>query len=211
MTDSIHSATACEIVDVNRKTGVVTHTITTGGVNLNGHDVVQEGIDLSEFTKGGIVLFNHDDMLPAIGKNVGLMHERANNRWVADTEFAKTQFGTELLYLYENRFMRSWSIGFRPVEQEAVKDSKGRIEYIRFPKTMLKEYSAVTLAANVDAVTHAVTDNHIRPATLRLLSSLHQLMPESTRSEADLLGPALTKLKARREELAQWASRHLEE
>ena len=184
-----------DVLSTDRSKMRITHAITTGVLNRNGHRVVQAGGDLTDYRKNPIVLFNHDSDRPGVGKSVGQEFERRHDRWVAETEFAPTQFGHELWTLYAGDYMKAWSIGFQPVPDavEFTKNDRGDITEIIFNKWNLFEYSPVPIPANPDAVNQALRHKIISESTYRLLNLADELAPElaADPSQGLALGAAL--------------------
>lgn len=143
--------------------------ISTEELNRNGHRVMQDGWDFTEYLKNPIVLFGHDDSKPAVGKNVSLAIDGGLLRAV--TEFAPTEFGRELFALYSGGYMRAWSVGFQPTVTEYAKDAKGNISEVVFKHQKLLEYSAVPIPANANAVSMALENKVIGEATFSLLAN----------------------------------------
>lgn len=188
-----------EILGATQSSMTVRHVITTGTLNRNGQKVIQAGGDLSEYRKNPIVLFNHDSSEPAIGRSLGQDFERKLDRWVAETEFAPTEFGRELWALYSGGFMNSWSIGFKPtVDPEYERDKDGELSAIVFPKWALWEYSAVPMPANPDAVNMALREKKISEATHKLLTYAYESTPEEATPEEGFPDSALDKLVSMR-------------
>ena len=63
-----------------------------------------------------------------------------------DLEFAKTELGQEVRYLYENKFLNAFSIGFLPVEM----DEKADVP--TYKRWELLELSSVPIPANAGAL-----------------------------------------------------------
>lgn len=125
--------------------GVYTIFATTDDVDRDGDVVVPGGITNldSYLTNNPVILFGHDYRRPPVGKAVtGRLKDNAVE---LDIEFADTEFGREVKYLYDNGFMNSFSIGFIPQEHKIIGDQWF------WTKWELLEVSAVPVPANAAA------------------------------------------------------------
>jgi len=91
-----------------------------------------------------VILWAHDYSKAPIGKAVG--GKITDNELVLNIEFAETDFGKEVKYLYDNKFMNSFSVGFIPKNWD--RDPDGRLV---FTEVELLETSAVPVPANAQA------------------------------------------------------------
>lgn len=125
--------------------GVYTILATTDDVDRDGDVVVPQGVtNLPKYLKDNpVILFGHDYRRPPVGKAVdGRVTETAVE---LDIEFADTEFGREIKYLYDNGFMSSFSIGFIPKDHKVVGDQW------YWTAWELLEVSAVPVPANAAA------------------------------------------------------------
>ena len=101
--------------------------------------------NLKSFLKDNpVILWAHNYGTPPIGKAVdGKITDEA---LVLNIEFAETEFGKEVKYLYDNGFMNSFSVGFIPKDWERDPDGK-----LVFTDVELLETSAVPVPANAQA------------------------------------------------------------
>ena len=91
-----------------------------------------------------VILWAHNYSVPPIGKAVN--GKISDNMLTLDIEFAETEFGREVKYLYDNGFMSSFSVGFIPKAWD--RDPDGRLV---FTEVELLETSAVPVPANAQA------------------------------------------------------------
>ena len=91
-----------------------------------------------------VILWAHDYSVPPIGKATA--GKIKDNMLTLDIEFADTEFGREVKYLYDNGFMSSFSVGFIPKQWD--RDPDGRLV---FTEVELLETSAVPVPANAQA------------------------------------------------------------
>lgn len=91
-----------------------------------------------------VILWAHDYSVPPIGKATD--GRIKDNMLTLDIEFAETEFGKEVKYLYDNGFMSSFSVGFIPKAWD--RDPDGRLV---FTDVELLETSAVPVPSNAQA------------------------------------------------------------
>lgn len=94
--------------------------------------------------KNPVILWAHDYTKPPVGKAIGGNIDGSGV--YLDIEFADTEMGREVKYLYDNGFMSSFSVGFIPKQWD--RDSDGRVI---FTEAELLETSAVPVPANSNA------------------------------------------------------------
>lgn len=123
----------------------VSSIISTAAVDRMGDVVCQDGWELDNYKLNPVVLINHDYNKLPIGKCIDITVK--DGRLSATTQFAETQMGREVAQLYRGGFMRSFSVGFRPLEWEPLKNGNG----FRYTKNELLEYSCVVVPANQEA------------------------------------------------------------
>jgi HK97 family phage prohead protease len=123
----------------------VSSIVSTASIDRMGDVVCQDGWELDNYRQNPVVLINHDYAKLPVGKCVSI--DVKDGRLMAVTQFADTQMGREVAQLYRGGFMRSFSVGFRPLEWEPLKGSKG----FKYTKNELLEYSCVVVPANQEA------------------------------------------------------------
>lgn len=154
MNNILTRASDFEIRELMPATREIVGVITTNTVDRYGEVVEPNGARLANYRKNPVVLLNHMTWGLPIGKNIWIKPE--GNGLFAKTQFADTAEGFDAFTLYEGGFMKAWSIGFLPMKWE---DGQGNPDQPRrrFTEWELLEYSAVTVPANPDAVTNALT------------------------------------------------------
>src|SRR5215207_3857236 len=132
-------------------------------------DVIDaKGWVLANFKKNPIALFNHSSNFP-IGTWTNVRVE--GKRLVGNLKLAAE--GTsdridEILRLVEQGILRAVSVGFSPIEREALADNSG----ILFKKQELLETSLVSVPANPSAVQLA-RSLHVSDETINLVFGKH--------------------------------------
>ncbi len=91
-----------------------------------------------------VILWAHNYSVPPIAKAIN--GKITDTILSLDIEFAETEFGKEVKYLYDNGFMNSFSVGFIPKAWD--RDPDGRLV---FTEVELLEVSAVPVPSNAQA------------------------------------------------------------
>ena len=132
----------------------LTHLITTAALDRAGDMVVPKGALLDNYRRNPVVPINHDYRIESIvGKALSL--EVSDEGISATTEFRDTPLAREAFALAAEG-LGGWSIGFRPVEYESMRDDQDRHRGFRFSKWELLEYSAVAIPMNPEIVNGVV-------------------------------------------------------
>ncbi len=131
-------------------------TISTGSIDRAQDTVNPEGaVNLKSFPKTGVVLWAHDASLPPIAKPLKAWSEDGKVKSIA--EFTPPDldhplgrgFGSTVYRYFQEKFLKSVSIGFQPLEWEWSEDRDWGID---FGKWELLEFSPVPVPANREAV-----------------------------------------------------------
>ena len=118
---------------------------TTNDVDRDGEVVEPRGVrNMENYLRDNpVILWAHDYSKPPVGRATG--GEVKDDRIELDVEWADTEFGREIKYLFDNGFMSSFSIGFIP------KDHKVMNGTFHWTDWELLEVSAVPVPANAMA------------------------------------------------------------
>lgn len=161
--------------------------MTTDSVDADEEVMLPEGIDLSRFNKNPVVMLCHAMGQPGcfyplpVGRAVWT--RRVKRGVLAGVKFSeKSDMGREVKSLFEENMLRSFSVGFRPLEasgmtrkeaesrpdwQEAYERTKGQVRVHR--KWSLIELSVAPIPSNPDAlVTTYKAKGILVPAWLNL-------------------------------------------
>lgn len=110
------------------------------------------GFELGNYRKNPVVLWAHNYSEPPIAK--ALWVKVVANKLKAKLKFAQTQFAQEIKMLYEEGFLKAWSVGFMPKKWKDGEDGEDvRREYT---KVELLEFSAVPVPCNPMALSEAI-------------------------------------------------------
>lgn len=131
--------------------------ISTAAVDRYGDIVEVSGWDLKSYKANPVVLFGHNSSIPPIGKAIKTWKDGDALRSVA--EFMPqdiSAFAHSIFRMYEEKFLRAVSVGFKPTKYERLKDEEGNETWAyRFLKQELLEFSAVPIPANPEALVAA--------------------------------------------------------
>ncbi len=118
----------------------------TGNEDRDGEKILPTSFKnlKSYLSKNPVILWAHDYRKPPIAKATA--GKITDNGVVLDIEFAETEFAQEVKYLYDKKFLNSFSVGFIPREWE--RDPDGKMVYT---EVELLETSAVPVPANAEA------------------------------------------------------------
>jgi uncharacterized protein len=142
-------------------------------VDRYGDIVRVAGWQTKNYMQNPVFLFGHQSGQPPIGKTVKLTKETSPKpALVQKVQFAtKDQypFADQIFQLYKGGFMRSVSVGFRPLQKpNLIRDEEGNwTGGFEFTSQELLELSAVPIPANTDAVARAISAGILDDATVR--------------------------------------------
>lgn len=157
-----------EVKNINEADKTLTAVVSTKKVDRMGDILEPEGVDVRAFRKNPIVLWAHDKNLPPIAKALWIKPDGKNV--ISKMKFASTEFAQEIFDLYKGGFMRAFSVGFIPIEQEPLdKKNTGVFAPQRYKKWELLEYSAVPVPSNPDALTLAISKGLVKSDSLKKL------------------------------------------
>jgi len=135
--------------------GLMEVTISTKAKDRYGDIVEPRGCIFENFLNNPVVTFAHDYHSIPIGKaeEITIKEEEV----LSKVRFAPEDVNPIAPYVkkaYEQGFMKTWSIGFLPLEKEPILGENGVQTGWRYTKWELLEYSAVPIPANPETGTH---------------------------------------------------------
>jgi len=170
-----------------------TFLVSDESVNSYGSRILTDGLDVTDFLKNPIMLFNHkrsngyykDEILP-IGKWVNLRKE--NGKWLADPEFdLNDEFAAKIAAKVDGGFLNACSVGVNVVEMsedpKMIKPGQTRPTLTR---CKLVEISITDIPSNKNAVALYDADHNlvslsaIGECPIPLLTSLSQSNKSNT-------------------------------
>lgn len=147
-------AVTATVKAVNQQEREILHLVSTPAQDRAGDVVEPGGADVSNYLKNPVVLVDHDYRTEKIIGKATTVEIREDGVW-ARTKFRDTPLGKESFSI-ASEGLGGWSIGFRPIEYEAMKDDKGRTRGFRFGKWEMLEYSLVAIPMNQEVVQGAI-------------------------------------------------------
>ena len=162
-----------------------------------GEIVNVDGWDLDSFVKAPRLLWGHDHQKLPVGKVTKIWIEKtAKPRLMFKAEFQTvTEFGKAVKKLFDQGFLNTFSVGFKPIDSEHDEDVKSGL---RFTKQELLEISVVNVPANPEALTLAYKslekDGLVKEAgkvfgdnTVQLIGEIEHLKDDVTKLKEDMV------------------------
>jgi hypothetical protein len=144
---------------VDQKSMAVTAILSTPAEDTDGDVIESLGIDTKSHARNPVVLWNHQQNLPPVARaelaGIGYTVTKSADGLRGTSVFSsKVAFSSELFALYSDDILRAWSVGvdLRGGETHRRKSSAGR-DGLLIKRCSLREYSAVGIGANSDALT----------------------------------------------------------
>jgi HK97 family phage prohead protease len=161
--------------------------ISTIDIDIDDEIVLTDGMDLTRFEKNPVVLFNHDFNCP-IAKSVVM--QKKDDGLISKTVFGTSSLGEDIWRLVKDGILRTHSIGFIPMkyirpddpefdkvikklqEKHPGRFTDDKIAKLRgiIAKSLLYEYSVVSVPANEDALMMEVSRKSICADTIKHLN-----------------------------------------
>jgi len=141
---------------------------------VRGDVILPNAYDLKRYRKNPVIMWVHDYDIPPLGK--ALWTKTDDEGLLQLVEFAKTQFADEIFYLYTEKFLNAWSIGFRIrgwIERGSDKYNelkkqfkvKGDPDYL-ITSAELYETSACPIGADPDALSLKMESGELKSNAL---------------------------------------------
>jgi HK97 family phage prohead protease len=151
----------------------VVATVSTDSVDRDREVIVPKGINLKNYQDNPVVLYGHMTSMPPVAKSLWI--KTVDDALISKMVFAETEFADDIYRLYKDGFMKAFSIGFQyldgsaPEEKEIVANPSWAKARFVIRKSELYEYSCVSVPANPDALSLAVSKGSIDVAEETLL------------------------------------------
>ena len=132
--------------------------MSNGDLNRLGMKVDPAGWELTNYNANPVLLWNHDDSIPAIGNMKNVRIDGKN--LVGKPEFADQEideFGWSIGQKVEAGILTSGSVGFMTLKVE-VEEKENKLPVVISKEQELYEFSIVNLPALVSAVKHNLSD-----------------------------------------------------
>ena len=186
-----HAGFTAELKAINADRREVMHTITTMSTDRIGDIVEPSGAQVDSFMRNPVVMVDHDYRVQNIvGRAVSL--DVTKDAITARTQFTdSTPVARDAWNLVKAGMARAWSIGFKPVKHEAIKDKKGLLKGFRFTQWELLEYSLVAIPMNPDAVMEAVRRGIVGEESIKQLFRIESPAAVAAPPEATVDSPVV--------------------
>lgn len=159
-----HNQFITKIKDYNEEERTITMVGSTETADRVGDIIKMDGVDLSNYLKNPIILFNHDyDKI--IGKAIDV--EVVDSKLIFKIQFADTPLGKEVYYLLKNGYMNASSVGFIGKEYEG-NEAGG----LTFTKIELLELSIVSVPCNPAALVQLRKDFNKKLVSKKMFKTL---------------------------------------
>ncbi len=148
-----------ELRSIDEKARTLDIISSTERIDRYGDRVKSQGIRTQDYMKsGGPILWSHDTHTPPVAKTLSIGTQANPPALLQQIQFADHDFAETIFQLYRQKFLTSFSIGFRPLsEPEPILDqATGRTTGFIFHSVDLIETSCVSTPANPSAVAKAI-------------------------------------------------------
>lgn len=160
---------------VNDEKREILHLVSTPAVDRAGDIVEPGGAKVDNYLKNPVVLVDHDYTVEKIIGKATSIEIQEGGVW-ARTQFRDSDLGRESFAIAKEG-LGGWSIGFRPIKHEAMKDEKGRLKGFRFSEWEMLEYSLVAVPMNHEVVQGAVQRGLVSPDHINLFWKTEKAKP----------------------------------
>jgi HK97 family phage prohead protease len=147
----------------------ITFVSSTEATDRMGDIIRVAGWQTKAYMQNPVFLWAHNSSEPPIGKCVELHTETQPKPALVQTikfaDAATYPFADSIYRLYKGKFLRSVSVGFRPLERPTpIEDDTGRMTGFEFRSQELMELSGVPIPANQEALARAVNEGIVSKA-----------------------------------------------
>lgn len=157
--------------EVGQASSLVHFVFSTNDVDSYGDTIEQEGWVLDRYQRNSVILWAHDHKIPAIGHTKGISSMPALNGYIQFNPKEIDPFGGRIKDLIDFGSIKAGSVGFNPLEWEAVEHKEGSytvFDGYRFKKQELMEFSVCNVPANPFALAdpkmfEAPKDKSVKP------------------------------------------------
>lgn len=145
----VYTKAYVEKIDKDEITAIASSSVE----DRQGEIVDVSGWDLSSFKAAPRLLWGHDHQKLPIGKVTKIWVQKSTDRLMFKAVFQEvTEMGRAVKKLFEQGFLNTFSVGFKPIDSEHDPDTKSGT---RYTKQELLEISVVNVPANPQAMTLA--------------------------------------------------------
>jgi HK97 family phage prohead protease len=151
MKNKRYSPQTIQVKEVNRENFQIRFVLSTPSVDRHGEIIDQKGWILTNYLKNPVVLWAHDQSIPAIGKMVELGVVNGNLEGVVQFAYKENPDAAKIFDLVAGEYLNAGSVGFMNIKW--MYDEKSDI--ITLLENELFEFSIVNVPANAEALAKA--------------------------------------------------------
>ena len=157
-----------EVRSYNPEEHSIISYISTKNPDYIGDTVDPKGLELKRLPNGQpkkpVVLWNHNDNIPAVGKCLWIKED--GEGLLAKTQFANTELGRDLEYLYGNEFITDFSIRLMFDKNGIEENETGGFHFKSYNSP---EYSFTNIGMNCEAISKSMNEieNKIESAEIK--------------------------------------------
>jgi HK97 family phage prohead protease len=151
--EKIFSPQAFKAVSIDREKFQIRFVMSTPEVDRHGEVIDQKGWDFSKFLLNPVVLWGHDQSIPAVGKVVGIENVNGNTEGIVQFAVKENPEAKVLFELYAEGYMSAVSVGF--MNNKWMYDEEN--DLLTLLENELFELSLVNVPANASALAKAKT------------------------------------------------------
>lgn len=137
-----------KVKEVDRDNYTIRFIMSTPDVDRHGEIVDQKGWDFNNYLQNPVVLWGHDQSIPAVGKIIQLEIVNGNTEGVVQFAYNENPLAKTLFDLYAGEYMRAVSVGF--MNRKWAYDESNDI--LTLLENELYELSLVNVPANARAL-----------------------------------------------------------
>lgn len=165
------SALVCKDITVDEKARTIDAVISTEQVDRDGEVILTRGIKLDRYRDNPVVLFMHDpySLIAKCNDGPKIRKRGGVTQLVGKAHFADTPLAYEVFALASGEFLRGASIGMLPSSLSVREPKPDELRRDNFKgaravidKSEMIEFSFVSIPANADALTTAMTKGLIK-------------------------------------------------
>lgn len=143
-----YSPQGFKVKEVDRDAFTIRFIMSTPDVDRHGEVVSQDGWDFNNFLQNPVVLWAHDQSIPAVGKIISLEKVAGSTEGVVQFAYNENPLAKTLFELYAGEYMRAVSVGF--MNRKWAYDEQNDV--LTLLENELYELSLVNVPANARAL-----------------------------------------------------------
>lgn len=175
--DKRYSPIQFKVKEVDRENYRIRFILSTPSMDRHGEVIDQKGWDLSNYLNNPVVLWAHDQSIPAVGKMVEIGMVGENLEGVVQFAYKESPFAAELFELYAGEYMSAGSVGF--INNKWMYDETNDI--LTLLENELLEYSLVNVPANAQALSRAASELRAKGIDENIVKGIEEMAKAENR------------------------------